>query len=100
MLSFDGSKQGLLTRDQLNEELRKHLKTSGIEVGAGILLSHSLRRGGTCAYLAAGVPKEQVQYFGRWHSEGGFETYTSFWSHVISSFQAKAFTQVCDFEIR
>ena len=100
MLSVDGSKLSLLTREQLNEELRKHLKASGIEVDAGILLSHSLRRGGTCAYLAAGVPRDQVQYFGRWHSEGGFETYTSFWSHVISGFQAKAFTQVCDFEIR
>ena len=33
------------------------------------LASHSLRRGGACAYAAAGVPDEDIKRFGRWTSD-------------------------------
>ena len=43
----------------------------------GRFLTHSLRRGGVCALLMAGMSKEDVMHFERWKSQSGFEKYVS-----------------------
>ena len=86
----------------MNKILMEHLVESGIapEVAAGKLASHSLRRGGACAYLAAGCDRYDVMRFGRWKSEAGFDYYVSLFEDQIARFQETAYNKVCEFEIR
>ena len=47
------------------------VKSAGVALGedAKDYGSHSYRRGGATAYMAAGVPYETVRMFGRWKSD-------------------------------
>ena len=56
-----------LTRDNVSNLLKIIAEQCGCDPKK--LASHSLRRGGACAYAAAGVPDEDIKRFGRWTSD-------------------------------
>ena len=58
----------VLSRPQLSEVLKGAAMECGIP--ASRVASHSLRRGGSSAYAAAGVPDQDIMRFGRWTSDG------------------------------
>ena len=53
------------------KDISKVLKDAAVAAGIpeGRISSHSLRRGGATAYVAAGAPEPAVQNFGRWTSD-------------------------------
>ena len=61
------------------------VKSAGVALGeeAKDYGSHSFRRGGATAYMAAGVPYETVRMFGRWKSDCA-RSYIDAWAGMMS----------------
>ena len=83
LFALEGSR--VLTRKEVAEVLRAATTDSGLPPTR--VSTHSLRRGGACAYAASGsVSDEAIQRFGRWTSDG-YKKYV--WPHA-AMFEAGA----------
>jgi hypothetical protein len=70
-----------LTRTNLQSFLQAHMTRMGAP--AKLYKSHSLRKGGVTALLAAGVPLPQIQLMARWVSPNMTQLYASLTSHNL-----------------
>ena len=67
-----------LSRAQVNSTLQENLEFFGLKSDlASHFASHSLRRGGACAYIAAGMDPAVVKKIGRWLGDKWHETYVN-----------------------
>ena len=62
----DGS---AVTRERLQQFIQSHMSILGLD--ASVYKTHSLRKGGVTAMLAAGVSLPQIQLMARWSSPSG-----------------------------
>ena len=69
--------QRVLTRNELAKVLRAATSDCGLPPSR--VATHSLRRGGACAYASCSVADEAIQRFGRWTSSG-YRKYV--WPHA------------------
>jgi hypothetical protein len=87
-----------ITRATVSSVLTEHMEESGLADGR--FLTHSLRRGGVCAQLMAGMSKEDVMHFGRWKSQSGFENYVSVIYETLAEFARLVYKCVGTFDVR
>ena len=80
------------------KNLTEHMKEHGLTDGR--FLTHSLRRGGVCALLMAGMSKDDVMHFGRWKSQSGFENYVSVIYETLAEFAHLVYKRVGTFDVR
>ena len=67
-----------LSRAKVNSTLQENLEFFGLSSElSGRFASHSLRRGGACAYIAAGMDPLVVKKIGRWLGDKWHETYVN-----------------------
>ena len=85
-------------RTLVNSRLTEHMKEYGLTDGR--FLTHSLRRGGVCALLMAGMSKDDVMHFGRWKSQSGFENYVSVIYETLAEFAHLVYKRVGTFDVR
>jgi len=64
-----------VTRSRLQAFLQSHMMQMGLE--KALYKSHSLRKGGVTAMLAAGVPHAQIQLMARWVSPNMVQLYAT-----------------------
>ena len=64
-----------VTRARLQAFLQSHMQAMGLE--KALYKSHSLRKGGVTAMLAAGVPHAQIQLMARWVSPNMVQLYAA-----------------------
>jgi integrase len=64
-----------VTRTRLQKFIQKHMARMGLD--AAVYKSHSLRKGGVTAMLAAGVPHGQIQLMARWVSPNMVQLYAT-----------------------
>ena len=64
-----------VTRSRLQAFLQSHMMKMGLE--KALYKSHSLRKGGVTAMLAAGVPHAQIQLMARWVSPNMVQLYAA-----------------------
>ena len=75
------------SRKQMSLRLKTLLERFGVH--SSFTGSHSLRRGGASQYLAAGVPDEDIQRFGRWTSDA-YKCYLIMSSDMMDKWAYKA----------
>jgi hypothetical protein len=85
-------------RTVVNSKLAEHMKEYGLSDGR--FLTHSLRRGGVCALLMAGMSKDDVMHFGRWKSQSGFENYVSVIYETLAEFAHLVYKRLGTFDVR
>ena len=86
-----------ISRDTVSQALKLAAAAAGIP--AAKVASHSLRRGGASAYIAAGASEEALVRFGRWTSEA-YQAYVYPHAEMLYKALRKACKEFPRFELR
>ena len=86
-----------ISRDMVSQALKLAAAAAGVP--AVKIASHSLRRGGASAYVAAGASEEAIIRFGRWTSEA-YQAYVYPHAEMLYKALRKACKEVPRFELR
>ena len=92
---FGLEKGGVLTRRQISDILKQAAATA--KIPSARIASHSLRRGGASAFVAADASDQAVQRFGRWTSDA-YKAYVFPHAAELAASQRKAMRTVPCFE--
>ena len=92
---FALEKGEVLSRAQVSDILKQAAATAGIP--SARIASHSLRRGGASAFVAAEASDEAIQRFGRWTSDA-YKAYVFPHAAELAASQRKAMLTVPCFE--
>ena len=85
-----------ISRRDISSTIQKMLESLGVP--SRFSGSHSLRRGGSCMYRAAGMPDADVARFGRWTSNA-YKLYIHIESSALAEWSERAAQQMPRFEL-
>ena len=94
---FQKENEKAINRSTVSQALKLAAEAAGVP--AANVASHSLRRGGASAYIAAGASEEALVRFGRWTSEA-YLAYVYPHAEVLHKALKKACKMVPRFELR